>query len=111
MDRRFFNKGSTQSYLKPTLTTSFRPVSAPTFERYVEGYDLRYNADGYPVRHDLGMANSTLRNPILRQISKSEASSPKKGLYRPTELMCKVIEVQTKTQKDKVVVFNDDVQL
>ncbi|CAG9765458.1 unnamed protein product [Ceutorhynchus assimilis] len=30
----------TLAYLNPTLKSNFRPVSAPSFERYVENYDL-----------------------------------------------------------------------
>lgn len=42
-----------QPYLKPTLTSKCRPVSAPTFERYVE--DRRYTADGYLQTKHFGL--------------------------------------------------------
>ena len=32
-------------YLKPTITGRFRPVSAPTFERFVEKLNVRYTLD------------------------------------------------------------------
>ncbi|KAL1506648.1 hypothetical protein ABEB36_005973 [Hypothenemus hampei] len=44
INSRVSNKQYTEPYLKPTLAGKHRPVSAPTFERYVEGY--RVSRDG-----------------------------------------------------------------
>ncbi|XP_066252611.1 immunoglobulin superfamily containing leucine-rich repeat protein-like [Euwallacea similis] len=63
-------RDQSQPYLKPTLTGKNRPVSAPTFERFVERQDLHYTIGGYPQRRPGG-------HFMGRQVSYSERSSPR----------------------------------
>lgn len=53
--------GRNQPYLKPTLTGKNRPVSAPSFERYVEYFDLRSTSSGHPAH--IGLSYSEQSSP------------------------------------------------
>ncbi|KAF7276882.1 hypothetical protein GWI33_009689 [Rhynchophorus ferrugineus] len=70
---------SARPYLKPTLTGGSCPVSAPSFERYVESQDVRYTADGYPERRlaDARQSNTSHHKSASTTPSHSATLVPK----------------------------------
>ncbi|KAH1022175.1 hypothetical protein HUJ04_011607 [Dendroctonus ponderosae] len=95
------NNGRNQPYLKPTLTGKHRPVSAPSFERYVEYFDLRSTSGGYTAQTGNPAVVSA-----LRQTSYSEQSSSKRG-KNPMIFVKEAFGAELKNYSDS----HEDVQL